>query len=145
MIRILRRVETDTTVSTYFDVKSGVYNIEFGTLSEQCRPMRIAKYMIVWVDDNGIIGELESIGPREVIHSSLDLTCIESVHGIPAIKYVPFSEEPVHVINTPEGFTLLLSENAKIDMLYRYKGVSFLASMGSLVGVCWSGGQADKE
>lgn len=141
MIKIKNLIEADTTVSAYIDLESHVYNIEFGTLSDFCRPIHIARNMIMFIDDDGIIGELESIGPRKYMKNSLNLSDAECITGIPAVEYVSPCEEPVQVLNTPQGFVLLLDADMKIDTLYQYKKVSFLVAEGILAGVCWDGGQ----
>lgn len=66
MIRLLdiRVEETDIETSNIPEVRT--YNIISGMMSDDCKPFRIAQSAMIWMTEDGYIGEIECIYPIEV-------------------------------------------------------------------------------
>jgi hypothetical protein len=135
MIRLLdiRVEETDIETSNIPEVRT--YNIISGMMSDDCKPFRIAQSAMIWMTEDGYIGEIECIYPIEVdANMCLFKETINRCDGFPAFEVLCCDNE-VYVQNKDNGFTIWLTKRKEIDTEIVYKQLRFFVSNGELVGI----------
>ena len=135
MIKLIaiRIEETDIQITNIPEVRT--YNIVSGMMSDDCKPFRIAQSVMIWMTENGYIGEVECIYPIEVEKQiCLFKETIKQFSGFPAFDVLRCDND-AYIQDQNNGFTIWLSKDKEIDTEIVYKQLRFLVSNSELVGI----------
>jgi len=135
MIKIKSYKTKDTNIEVTYTPNVKTYNIVSGLMTDDCRPFRIAQSAMLWIDENGYIGEIECIYPivvKEQICTFKDK--MKTFDGFPAFE-IPYCDNEVYLQNQDSGFIIWLSKDKNIDTIITFKQLRFLIANGELVGI----------
>jgi|LSQX01.2.fsa_nt_gb hypothetical protein len=135
MIKIISYRTKDTNIEITYTPNVRTYNIVSGLMTDDCRPFRIAQSAMIWIDENGYIGEIECIYPIVVE----DQICtfkdkVKIFDGFPAFE-IPYCDNEVYIQNQVNGFIIWFSKDKEIDTIITFKQLKFLISNNELVGI----------
>lgn len=137
MIKIISYRTEDTNIEITYTPDVRTYNIVSGLMTDDCRPFRIAQSAMIWIDENGYIGEIECIYPIVVEEQ----TCIfkdkvKTFDGFPAFE-IPYcgNDNEVYIQNQDSGFIIWFSKDKEIDTIIKFKQLRFLIVSNELVGI----------
>lgn len=125
---------SETIYSTY-NTAVKTYNIVTSFMDDNCSPIQLGKNLCLWLNKEGIIGELECIYPKLVLTAkcSLESTVTCSI-GVPSFNYLSSNRE-IYVQHFSKKFIVWLAENKVVTNEIRMGSVKFLFSDHELVGV----------
>ena len=66
MIKLLNTIVVNTEIEVSFTPEVKTYNIVTGFMSDNCRPFRVSEHIMIWITEEGYIGEIECIYPETV-------------------------------------------------------------------------------
>lgn len=135
MIKIICNIIKNTNVEITYIPAVRTYNVASGLMTDNCRPFRIAQSAMIWIDENGYIGEIECIYPVVVEDQICTIKDnVEIFYGFPAFEVVCCDNE-VYVQSQDSGFIIWFSKDKEIDTIITFKQLRFLIASNELVGI----------
>lgn len=81
MIKINEANEVEIEYEITYSVSSNTYNIVSEYMDDNCKPYKIADGVMIWLDDKGLIGEIESIFLTHTFNSEGSFSCSDEIVG----------------------------------------------------------------
>jgi hypothetical protein len=135
MIKLRGLQSVDTTVTSTFTPEVRTYNIVSGRMSDECKPYRVAQHAMLWLDDEGFLGELECIYPQVVEQAC----CHHPGNLAPRSGFPQFeilsTDNICAVQHQGNSFTVWFSRDKTIDDEIMFENVHFLFAGNELVGI----------
>ncbi len=105
----------DVDIEVSYTPEVRTYNIISGMMSDDCLPFRVAQHVMVWLNTDGLLGELEAIYPP-IVGLSL-CTYAEHINeqeGFPRMMVVAVGDEGL-LQPTEDGFVVWFAQKRMID------------------------------
>jgi hypothetical protein len=135
MIKMISYRTEDTNIEIKYTPDVRTYNIVSGLMTEDCKPFRVAQSAMIWIDENGYIGEIECIYPivvEEQICTFKDK--VKTFYGFPAFEILCCDNE-IYIQSKGSGFVIWFSKDKEIDAVITFKQLKFLIANNELVGI----------
>ena len=135
MIKLLNTIVVNTEIEVSFTPEVKTYNIVTGFMSDNCRPFRVSVHIMIWITEEGYIGEIECIYPETV-----DTPLCSYSHdlsrklGFPQIEICSCDNE-AYIQHCDEGFTIWLNKEKMINKIIDCNQFLLLVSGDELVAV----------
>ncbi|MFL5703900.1 MAG: hypothetical protein ACJ8AG_13850 [Ktedonobacteraceae bacterium] len=125
----------DTAIEASFTPEVSTYNIVSGLMSNDCKPFRIAQGTMLWLHEDGFLGELECIFPQIVDKPLCSYaTGISQREGFPQFEVRSLDNEDC-IQNCEDGFIAWLVRDTTVDLQVCFKNVHFFFSIDELVAI----------
>jgi hypothetical protein len=90
---------------------------------------------MIWIDENGYIGEIECIYPiivEEQLCTFKDK--LKAIDGFPSFG-IPYCDNEAYIQDQDSGFIIWFSKDKEIDTIITFKQLIFLIANNELVGI----------
>lgn len=135
MIKIVDSITTDTDVEVSVTPQIKTYNIVTGCMSDDCKPYRVAQSAMMWISENGCLGEIECIYPIVVEDDMCSFReTTTQFTGFPVFEIISCDNE-AYIQNKDNGFVIWFNKSKEIDTEILFEQLSFLISEKELVGI----------
>lgn len=136
MFKIKDVLEENIEITTSFIKEVNTYSILTEKMNDDCLPIRYSQSLMVWIDENGYIGEMESIFPvqtEEDMEFSFTSNFVRE-KGLPKIEVFEENKD-IKVKNTKGGFILLFTDSTKIDRVIECRNIKFYCSNNFVIAI----------
>ncbi|MEI3607176.1 hypothetical protein SPD48_15895 [Pseudogracilibacillus sp. SE30717A] len=136
MFKIKDVLKENIEITTSFIEEVNTYSISTEKMNDDCLPIRYSQSLMVWIDENGYIGEMESIFPvqtEEDMEFSFTSNFVRE-KGLPKIEVFEENKD-IKVKNTKGGFILLFSDYTQIDKVIECEKVKFYCSNNFVIAI----------
>jgi hypothetical protein len=135
MIKVIGLRHPNVDIEASYTPEVRTYNIISGIMSDDCQPFRVARHVMVWLNADGLLGELESIYPPIVgVSFGAYADQINYEEGFPQLMvFAPESEGSIQLLE--DGFVVWFAQKQMIDRIITFKTLAFLVSEGELVAL----------
>jgi hypothetical protein len=125
----------DVDIEVSYTPEVRTYNIISGMMSDDCLPFRVAQHVMVWLNTDGLLGELEAIYPP-IVGVSLCTYAdhINEQEGFPRLMVVAVGDEGL-LQPIEDGFVVWFAQKRMIDRIITFKTLTFLAVEDELVAI----------
>lgn len=135
MIKLIGLPAVETDIVASFTPEVNAYNIVSGFMSDECKPYRVAQKVMIWLHDEGFVGELEAISPWVIDTSPCNFSEKASQReGFPQF-IVPSRDNEGLIQHIEDGYVVWLAKGKTIDEQITYKQVQFFLSEEELVAI----------
>ena len=135
MIKLIGLQPITTTITSTFTPEVRTYNIVSGIMSDECKPYRVAQQAMMWLNDEGFLGELECIYPQMVEQALCRYqNDIVPQNGFPQFEVVS-RDNISYVQHQGKSFCVWLDRDKTINSEVLYESIHFMFADGELVGI----------
>ena len=135
IIKLIGFVQEDVSIKVSYTPDINTYNFETKYMCDDCKPYRVSQSIMIWLSNNGLIGEIESIFPP----INIDEVCkfsnsVIKVTGFPIFEIVS-CDSNTYLQRNETNFYLWFNNNKIIDKDIICQHCHFLFSKDELVGI----------
>lgn len=134
IVELLRINIPKLIISTYNPAVK-TFNILTEFMNDACKPYQIGKNLCIWLDKDGILGELDCVFPRLISHEKCSLDSIKQrSKGVPLFKLLSANSD-IYVQQISSGFIVWIAENKEVTHEIQMGSIKFFLSGRELVGI----------
>lgn len=135
MIKINSIKDIKTEIEISFTPQVKTYNISTALMSDECKPYRIAQSTMIWITQDGYLGEIECIYTEKINKTQCKYSqVINQVNGFPQLE-INTCDNEVLIQDFEGGFIIWLSRDKLINTKVSYGDLIFLLSEKELVAI----------
>ena len=135
MIKLVGVQPIATAVTSTITPEVRTYDIVSEMMSDECKPYRVAEHAMLWLDNQGFLGELECIYPQVVEQPLCNyLDEVIPQNGYPQL-IVSSCDNVSYIQHQGDNFSIWLAKDKTIDNEVLSGNVHFLFADNELVGL----------
>lgn len=135
MITIDRYLTIDPKYEASYIEEVRTFNMISHNMNDDCKPHLESTACMIWVDENGLIGELECIYPIELEDDrGVRELKLEMASGIPCIR-VSYQEKAVKLFRDKDNVILFLTDEKKPDKRCRVGNLIYYVTGNELIAL----------
>ncbi len=137
MLKVIGIKQTNLQYEAKYIDQVKNYNILTNYMSDECKPYRIHQTAMLWIDEEGMLGEIECIYPKMVESTEMpELSGISKQQGTPIFELMSSQGIELHIQYQKNSFMIWLAEHKVIHSGIESGNIIFLITAESeLIGI----------